>query len=66
MKAFFKIKKVDDYNRYCLNRFEKYYFHTFDKKYGFVLYGHNCLNVKNDFAYWFKTKKEAYKNINGS
>ena len=39
------------------------YLHQFDKKYGFVLYGYNCLNVKCDFAYWFKTKKEAIKKL---
>ena len=54
-----KISNVKNYNKYCENTFNKWWFHTFNKNYGYVLYGYNCLNVKNDFAYWFKTKKQA-------
>ena len=64
MKPFIKIRKVIDYNKYCLIHFKDYYFHTFNKKYGYVLYGYNCFNTKNDFAFWFKTKKEATNKLN--
>jgi len=63
MKPFIKIRKVIDYNKYCLIKFKDYYFHTFNKKYGYVLYGYNSLNTKNDFAFWFKTKKEAINKL---
>ena len=36
MKPFIKIRKVIDYNKYCLIKFKDYYFHTFNKKYGYV------------------------------
>jgi len=63
MNKFYKISNVNNYNNYVslnyLNQLQLY----FNKKYGFVLHGYNCLNVKRDFAYWFKTKKEAIKKI---
>jgi len=61
MNKFYKIKNVIDYNKYCIIKYTDNYLHQFNKKYGYVLYGYNCLNVKYDFAYWFKTKKEAIK-----
>ena len=51
MKTFNKISNIKEYNQYV------------EKNYGYVLYGYNCLNVKNDFAYWFKTKKQAIKKL---
>lgn len=63
MNKFYNIKNVINYNEYCIIKFTDYYLHQFNKKYGYVLYGYNCLNIKNDFAYWFKTKKEAIKKL---
>ena len=63
VSKFCKIKNVIDYNKYCIIKYANSYLHQFYKKYGFVLYGYNCLNVKCDFAYWFKTKKEAIKKL---
>jgi hypothetical protein len=49
MNKFYNIKNVINYNEYCIIKFTDYYLHQFNKKYGYVLYGYNCLNVKNDF-----------------
>ena len=62
-EKFYKISNVNTYNKYCENNYNNWWYHIFKKNYGYVLYGYNCLNVKCDFAYWFKTKKQAIKKI---
>ena len=63
IKKYIKISNVKDYNNQCKNMFEKYWFHQFDKNYGYVLHGYNCNGVARDFAKWYKTKKQCIKNI---
>jgi hypothetical protein len=55
-----KISNVNDYNNFVRSNYLDQIL-LFDKSYGYVLYGYNFLNVKNDFAYWYKTKKQAKK-----
>tara|TARA_R100000789_G_scaffold6556_1_gene10696 strand:- start:15 stop:215 length:201 start_codon:yes stop_codon:yes gene_type:complete len=62
MKEYIKISNVKDYNNQCKNMFEKYWFHQFNKNYGYVLHGYNCNGVARDFAEWYKTKKQCIKN----
>ena len=63
MKTFHKISNVNDYNNYISLNYSNQIQLYFDKKYGYVFYGYNCFNNKRDFAYWFKTKKQAIKKL---
>tara|TARA_R100001530_G_scaffold77152_1_gene54079 strand:+ start:1784 stop:2014 length:231 start_codon:yes stop_codon:yes gene_type:complete len=64
IKTFHKISNVNDYNNYISLNYSNQIQLYFDKKYGFVFYGYNCFNNKRDFAYWFKTKKQAIETLN--
>jgi|TARA_R110002012_G_scaffold290972_1_gene485200 hypothetical protein len=57
-KKWIKISSIKEYNNQCEDIHR-----TFNKNYGYVLYGYNCFNTARDFAIWFKTKKEATNNI---
>ena len=63
IKTFHKISNVNDYNNYISLNYSNQIQLYFDKKYGYVFYGYNCFNNKRDFAYWFKTKKQAIKKL---
>jgi hypothetical protein len=59
MNKFYKISNVNNYNNYISLNYPNQIALYYNKNYGFVFYGYNCFKVKRDFAYWFKTKRQA-------
>ena len=49
MKTFNKISNIKEYNQYVEKNYPNQIQLFFQKNYGYILYGYNCLNVKNDF-----------------